>query len=75
VGALDTAEPEQHVLERVAGQDASYHCPDAEAVQRHIVAIRARIAKAGDHAPITVAKLQADVDLLLDRWSYLHCMT
>lgn len=73
MGALDTTGPEQRVLDRVAGHDASYHCPDIEAVQRHILRLRVRIAKAGTTSN-TTATLQADVDLLLDRWSYLHTM-
>lgn len=67
-------DPTVRVLERVAGLEASYHCPDAAAIERHIAANRARLAKADVHAPITASRLRHDVDLLLDRWLYLHEM-
>jgi hypothetical protein len=63
-----------HVLGRVAGKVAIYDCPDLSAVEGHIMANWAHIAKAGSHAPITVDRLRYDIDLLLERWQYLHEM-
>lgn len=66
------ADAAEQVMTRVAGLDSNYHCPDTQAVEAHIVAIRARIAKAAGHAPLTVERLRHDIDLLLGRWLYLR---
>lgn len=69
-----TADPAVHALDRVQGSGTSYHCPTPEAIYGHLRGIQARIARAAGHAPLTVVKLRRDVDLLLDRLSYLAIM-
>ncbi|GEL19344.1 hypothetical protein [Pseudonocardia asaccharolytica] len=56
---------------RLAGLEANYHCPNREAVERHILANRDRLTRARN-APNIAARLRHDIDLLLDRWLYLH---
>ncbi|MFC5992935.1 hypothetical protein ACFQE5_01770 [Pseudonocardia hispaniensis] len=70
--SMFAADPAEQVLTRLAGLEASYHCPNLETVERHILANRDRIARSAGHAPRTAARLRHDIDLLLERWLYLH---
>lgn len=56
----------------VTGIRARYHCPDLEAVDRHLRRLSNRVrAMAPDSAPKLVAEYRHDIDLLLGRRLYM----
>ncbi|ODU06971.1 MAG: hypothetical protein ABS81_03140 [Pseudonocardia sp. SCN 72-86] len=60
----------------VAGHRGTrYDCPDLAALDRHLVALTARIRQAAPQFPSLARAFRDDVDLLLDRRRWLELTT
>lgn len=61
-------------LEWVEGDGTRYSCPTVEATLGHLRAVQARLANP-ESSPLTLRRARHDLDVLLDRLSYLRLMS
>jgi hypothetical protein len=67
--------PDGDPFTTVIGQyDNWYPCPDTATVDHHLVELAPRIGQAGRRSPKLAEAYRADMDLLLDRRSWLSML-